>query len=201
MEQILAHGAVRRGLFGVAVQDLTPELAAALDTERRDGALVSAIEPDSAAAKAGLREGDLILKLNGAKVKGADDLRTRFGLLSVGASVELEILRDGKTRRLTGTIANPYEDFVAGERIAPSFAGALLGELDRRGGVPALPVGTIEPDSPAWHAGLREGDRILQVNGQRVVSLRDLAEILRGSGELVSLRIQRGDDLIMLARR
>ncbi len=201
MDQILAHGAVRRGLFGVAVQDLTPELAAALATERRDGALVSAIEPDSAAAKAGLREGDLILKLNGAKVKGADDLRTRFGLLSVGASVELEILRDGKTRRLTGTIADPYEDFVAGERIAPSLAGALLGELDRHGGVPALPVGTIEPDSPAWHAGLREGDRILQVNGQRVVSLRDLAEILRGSGELVSLRIQRGDDLIMLARR
>ncbi len=69
MEQLVEHGAVRRGLFGVAIQDLTPELAAALGTERHDGAVVNAVEPDSAAAAAGLREGDVILAINGAAVK------------------------------------------------------------------------------------------------------------------------------------
>jgi Do/DeqQ family serine protease len=201
MEQLVEHGAVRRGLFGVAIQDLTPELAAALGIERRDGAVVNAVEPDSAAAAAGLQEGDVILAINGAPVKGADDLRTRFGMLRVGARVELEVSRGGKTRRLEGRIADPYQSFVEGRRVAPALAGALLGELDRRGGVPALPVGTVEPGSAAWNAGLREGDRLLQVNGQRVASLRDVSRILRQTGDILTLRIQRGDDLLVLARR
>lgn len=201
MEQLVDHGTVRRGLFGVTVQDLTPELAGALGIETRDGVVVNGVEPGSAAATAGLREGDVILTMNGAAVKGAADLHNRFGLLRVGARVELEILRGGKLRRVTGAIADPYRDFLEGRRVSPSVAGALLGELDRRGGVPALPVGTVEPGSAAWTAGLREGDRILQVNGQRVASLRDMARVLRQSGVLVSLRIQRGDELLILSRR
>ncbi|EGV20082.1 protease Do [Thiocapsa marina 5811] len=201
MAQLVEHGSVRRGLFGVAIQDLTPELAAVLGIAGRDGAVVNAVEPDSAAAAAGLREGDVILALNGASVRGADDLRNRFGLLRVGARVELEISREGKTRRIKGTIADPYEAFVEGRRLAPGLRGALLGELDRRSGIPALPVGTVEPGSPAWNAGLREGDRLLQVNGQRVASLRDVAEVLHQTGDILSLRVQRGDDLVVLARR
>lgn len=201
MAQILDHGAVRRGLFGVAVQDMTLELAAALGTSGQEGALVSDVRPGSAAATAGLLEGDLILKINGALVKGAEDLRNRFGMLRVGASVELEVLREGEVQTLVGHIADPYAAFVAGEQIATSFSGALIGELDRQGGVPALPVGTVEPGSPAWQAGLREGDRLLQVNGQRVASLQDLRTVMRQSRSLLSLRIQRGDDLLLLTRR
>ncbi len=96
MEQLVEHGAVRRGLFGVAIQDLTPELAAALGIARHDGAVVNAVEPDSAAAAAGLQEGDVILAINGAAVKGADDLRNRFGLLRVGARVEARDLARGQ---------------------------------------------------------------------------------------------------------
>ncbi len=201
MDQIVDHGAVRRGLFGVTIQDLTPDLAAALGIKRRDGAVVNGVEPDSAAASAGLREGDVILTINGGAVKGAEDVRNRFGLLRVGTPVELEIMRGGKTRRITGTIADPYKSFVEGRRVGASLEGALLGELDRRGGIPALPVGTVEPGSAAWNACLREGDRIVQVNGQRVVSLRDVAQVLQQSRGLVSVRIQRGGDLLILSRR
>jgi S1-C subfamily serine protease len=201
MMQLVEYGAVRRGLFGVTMQDLTPELAAALGIDLRDGAVINGVEPESAAAAAGVREGDVILAINGAKVKGADDLRNRFGLLRVGDRVELDVLRGGKTRRVTGMIGDPYRAFVQGARISDSLAGALLGELDRRGGVPALPVGTVEPGSAAWLAGLREGDRIVQVNGYRVSSLRDVERVLQQSGDLMSVRIQRGDDLLILARR
>ena len=201
MMQLVEYGAVRRGLFGVTMQDLTPELAAALGIDLRDGAVINGVEPESAAAAAGVREGDVILAINGAKVKGADDLRNRFGLLRVGDRVELDVLRGGKTRRVTGMIGDPYRAFVEGARISDTLAGALLGELDRRDGVPALPVGTVEPGSAAWLAGLREGDRIVQVNGYRVSSLRDVERVLQQSGDLMSVRIQRGDDLLILARR
>ncbi|MBK1646647.1 serine endoprotease DegQ [Thiocapsa imhoffii] len=201
MEQLIDHGAVQRGLFGVAMQDLTPELAAALGVEYGRGAVINHVVPDSAAAAAGVREGDLILRINGATVNSAADLRHRLALLRVGTRVDLEILRGGQRLRLVATLWDPYHAFVDGQGIAPSLAGSLIGELDRQGGVPALPVGTVQPNSNAWNAGLREGDRILQVNGQRVVSLHDLSRTIQQSGALISLRIQRGDDLVVLARR
>ena len=198
MDQILDHGAVRRGQFGVAVQDLTPDLANAMGVERR-GVLISAIEPDSAAAAAGLREGDLILRLDGRPVTSAADVRNQFGLLRVGARVQLDILRDGKPRTLTGEIADPYRDFTRGDKLAATLAGALLGEAPGR---PAgVAVGTVTVDSPAWQSGLREGDLIRQANGIPIVGVRDLTKVLRQSGGVRSLHVQRGDQLILLARR
>ncbi len=201
MEQITEFGTVRRGLFGMSVQDLTDELVRALGIESRDGALVSVVDQDSAAADAGLREGDVILALNGKPVRGSSDLRNQFGLLRVGEQVKLDISRNGRSRQLRGEIADPYRAFAPGKRISSSLTGALLGTLNRGDAIPAVPVGTVEPDSPAWHAGLREGDRIIQVNGQRIGGLRDIASVLRKSKGLSSLRIQRGDDLILLTRR
>lgn len=201
MEQIAEFGTVRRGLFGLSVQDLTNELARALGIAGRDGALVTTVDPGSAAAEAGVREGDVILALNGKPVRGSSDLRNQFGLLRVGEQVKLDISRNGRLRQLRGEIADPYRAFIPGKRISPSLAGALLGALDSHEAVPAVPVGTVEPNSAAWLAGLREGDRIIQVNSQRIGSLRDIATVLRNSNGLSSLRIQRGDDLILLARR
>jgi Do/DeqQ family serine protease len=199
MEQILRHGKLRRGQFGFSVQDLTPELAAALGVEGQNGAVITAVEPNSAAAEAGLREGDLVLRLDGRPVGGAADIRTRFGLLPVGAKVTLDVLRSGRPLTLKGEIADPYRGFVPGERLAAGLQGALLGEgtEDNQG----LRVGTVTAESPAWEAGLREGDRVLSVNGEPVRGLKDLARGLRKGGGLYSLHIQRGDRLVVLSRR
>ena len=199
MDQILDHGAVRRGDFGVAVQDLTPDLSRALGVDVRRGALVSAVASDSAGAAAGLREGDLILSVDGRPVTGAADIRTRFGLLRVGARVKLEVLRNGKPLTLTGEIADPYAGFVAGDKVAATLAGALLG--DPRGGRGAVAVGPVTQDSPASQSGLREGDLIREANGVPVGGVRDLTRVLRQSGGVRSLQIQRGDQVILLARR
>ncbi|MTW20592.1 DegQ family serine endoprotease [Allochromatium palmeri] len=201
LEQLVEFGAVRRGLFGVAVQDLTDELAGALGMNHRDGALITTVNKGSAADEAGLRAGDVILKLNDKPVRGSSDLRNQFGLLRVGESVRLDILRDGKPRRLTGRVDDPYRHYIPGERLSPALAGALFGELDTASGVPAIPVGTVDPESPAWLAGLREGDRLIQINGQHLGDPRDIVKVLRASKGLYSLRIQRGDDLLLLSRR
>ncbi len=196
MNQIMDHGAVRRGEFGVAVQDLTPDLVAVLKLDSREGALVSAVDPDSAAAAAGLREGDVILRLDSRPVTNGADVRNRFGLLRVGARVELAILRDGRAMMLKGEIADPYRGFVPADKFAPSLAGALLGDPRGRGG--AVVVGPVTKDSMAWQSGLREGDLIREVNGVRVGTVHDLALVLRQSRGLFRLQIQRGERLILL---
>jgi serine protease DegQ len=199
MDQILDHGAVRRGQFGVAAQDLTPDLAAGLGAEAHRGALVSAVEPDSPAATAGLREGDVILRLNDHPVTSAADVRNRFGLLRVGARVQLEVLRNGKPLTLKGEIGDPYKAFIPGEKLTEDLAGALIGDMPGQRG--AVAVGPVAQDTSAWQSGLREGDLIRQANGVPVSGLRDLTKIMRQSGGLLTLQIQRGDRLILLARR
>ena len=93
--QIVEYGEVKRGRLGVIVQDLTPDLAGALDIDANSGALISQVLPDSAAADAGLREGDVVTAVNGRSIDSAGDLRNEIGLSRVGEKVELEYLRDG----------------------------------------------------------------------------------------------------------
>jgi Do/DeqQ family serine protease len=204
MEQLLEHGTVRRGLFGVAVQDLTDELAGALGAETSRGAVVSAVEPGSAAELAGLAPGDVIVGVDGKGVRGAADLRNRIGLLRVGTEVELAVIRDGERLTIRAALADPYADYVDGARFHPILAGALLGEAGvetRRGRLPTVAVGAVTPGSAAWESGLREGDLVLRVNRERVRDLRALSYVIAESGDIYSLRIQRGDELLALSRR
>ncbi|MEA3278079.1 MAG: DegQ family serine endoprotease [Pseudomonadota bacterium] len=204
VEQIMEHGEVRRGLFGLSAQNLTPELALALKVDARQGAVISSIEPGSAAAEAGLKPGDVITQVNGRAVKRAADLRNRIGLMRVGTEVELDLIRDGEPRILRGKVADPYEGFVDGAGISASLAGALLGDLAKdsaRGRLLAVAVGPVRKDSPAWTAGLRDGDLLLEVNRERVRNLQELRSVMRGSRGLFSVRIQRGSRLIVLSRR
>jgi Do/DeqQ family serine protease len=95
MEQIIEYGEVRRGRLGVAIQDLTADLAQALNSRRRDGAVVNSVEPHSPAARAGLAKGDIITAVNGTPVKSAAQLRNAIGLSRVGQEVELAYERKG----------------------------------------------------------------------------------------------------------
>jgi serine protease Do/serine protease DegQ len=104
MEQLATYGTVSRGQLGVVVQDLTPELAEAFGLDISRGAVISEVVPDSSAHKAGLERGDVIIAVNGAPIRSAAHLRNRIGLLRLGESVELEVIRKGKNRTLTAKI-------------------------------------------------------------------------------------------------
>lgn len=203
-DQLLEYGEMRRGLLGVAVQGLTPELAQALGTGNADGAVVSRVDSGSAAAAAGLRPGDLIVTVNGRHVTDAGALKAHIGLLRVGTPLELELIRDGVRIRLKSMVADPYAGYIKGRHLTPLLQGAKLGDWikDNGGNRPsAVAVGTVDKGSPAWLAGLREGDLLLEVNQERVRNLETLGRALRRTRALVSLKIRRGDRIILLSRR
>lgn len=101
MAQLLRFGEVRRGLIGVSVQDVTPEIAEAMGLKVGAGALVTQVQAGSPAADAGMRSGDLIVEIDGHAIENASDLRNQVGLVPVGQDVKMVLLRDGKRMNLT----------------------------------------------------------------------------------------------------
>jgi serine protease Do len=101
MAQIIQHGSVRRGRIGVAIQDLTPEIAQDLGTSARQGAVVARVEAGSPAARAGLRAGDVIVAVDGAPITGGTPLHNRIGMAPIGAAVQLTVDRRGSERTIT----------------------------------------------------------------------------------------------------
>lgn len=99
-----------RGQLGVHVQDLTPELADALNVKRAEGAVIAQVVPGSAAERAGLEVGDVIVAVGGDEVRNGAELRNKIGLLRVGAKVTLEILRKGKRRSVELVIRKAAEN-------------------------------------------------------------------------------------------
>jgi Do/DeqQ family serine protease len=206
MDQLVKFGTVRRGLLGVSMYTLTPDLAQSLGLKDVQGALVSQVTRASAAELAGIRPGDVITAINGKTVRSNGDLRNAIGLLRVGETVELAIVRDGKPRTLSATIpdstnnsgtagTNPPASPVA---IHPQLAGAEL--LDAADGAGVL-VRAIDPRSAAGQAQLlRTGDRIEGANRQRVGSVKELRDIARRGGPLV-LTVRRGNAIVLVPLR
>lgn len=105
MDQILAHGEVRRGWLGVRIGDLTPELAQSLNLEATSGAIVGSVEPSSPAARAGIQESDVIVAVDGQPIANAGQLRNLIGFAAIGNTVKLTVIRNGSS----DTISVPIE--------------------------------------------------------------------------------------------
>ena len=194
MAQIIEYGEVQRGVLGVRVQDLTPEMAEAFDIERPSGALVAQVTPNSPAAEAGLEAGDVIIEVNGTPVSDANAMANAIGLLRIGDTVNLVYVRDGETRTTSATVADPASGQVSAEAMHPGLAGAVFSELDERsplfGEVRGVLVAEVAPGSRAAEY-LRAGDVITSVNREDVDSLAAFRERVAGSEQLL-LNVRRG---------
>ena len=194
MDQIIEYGEVQRGVLGVRVQDLTPEMAEAFDIERPNGALVAQVTPNSPAAEAGLEAGDVIVEVNGTPVSDANAMANAIGLLRIGDEVNLVYVRDGSKRTTTATVADPATGQVSADSMHPGLAGATFSEVDERsplfGEVRGVLVAEVQPGSPASEY-LRPGDVITSVNRQDVGSMAEFRERVEGADQLL-LNVRRG---------
>jgi len=169
MQQLVAYGKVERGRLGAQAQDLTPELAQAFGIKYRRGAVVTQIEADSAADRAGLRVGDIITEINDKPVRDAATLRNTIGLLRLGQEVKLSVLREGKTQTLVAKVEEPTWTAQGGERVHAQLTGAVLANLEEqsRGRAQGVLLAEVEPGSPAWRNGLRKGDIIVSARHEQ----------------------------------
>src|SRR6202453_1173426 len=109
MDQLIKYGQVKRGVLGVTILDVTPDIAKEFGLADASGALVTGVSQGSSAERAGVKTGDIIVSINGVPVKNAHELRNSIGMLQIGDQVEIDLLRDGKPRKVTALVAERSE--------------------------------------------------------------------------------------------
>jgi len=211
MDQLISGGTVRRAKLGVRIQPITPDMASAMGLASTRGALVSTVDEGSPAAKAGLKQGDIITQYNGKAVADNNQLRNAVASTTPGTSVPLQILRNGKSETLQATVgelaarkeASGAPSTEQGRGKYGMSVQPLTPDVAESVGVPrgtqGLIVSDVDPSGIAAESGLREGDVIEKVNGTAVKTGEDLRSSLdRRDGKPSLLLVHRQDATIFL---
>ncbi len=202
MEILIDKGYVVRGYLGVTPQAIDEDMTQALGLESSQGALIASVEPGTPADKAGLKEQDVVLEVDGRKIIDDNDFRLRIAERNPGDKVRLKILRDGKIREIVATLAErpddrPPKQLAAKETEKLGIKVAnLTRERARQYGFEneeGVVVIEVNQGSMAYRKGVREGDLITSVNRQPVTSIREYEEIMDQvkPGDVVVLRLKK----------
>ena len=211
MERLVTDGRVRRGYLGVGLQPLDPELAKQFKAPSTAGALVSSVQPDTPAARAGLREGDIITSLNGKPVADNRTFRLSVSQLSPGTKVSLKLLRGGQEKSFAIVLDELPVAVAAApraEREETPAATTLLDDVElvslergarRRLEIPNSVKGAlvrkVAPGSLPEEAGLKAGDVVVEVNRQPVATPQEVVSAAReAKGDRLLLRVYSSDN-------
>jgi Do/DeqQ family serine protease len=199
MDQLITYGEVKRGVLGVQLYDLTPDIAKQYGLSDTSGVLVAGVAQGSAAERAGIQTGDIITTLNGTNMKNRAELRNAIGILHLGDKVEVGLLRDGKPRTITALIAEPggETESATAATINRGLEGTELSDAADGGGVL---VKSVEEGSGASQAGLRANDVIVGVGRTQVANIKSFREAAKGANVLV-LKVRRGGDTLLIPIR
>ena len=206
MYQLIQYGKVRRGGIGARFQDLSPELAEAFNLSSQQatyqGALIASILPGSAAEKAGLKTGDIVIRAAGRPVTNASDIQNRIGLSSIGERLPLSLIRNGKRLDKSVEITAIPVPEARGELVSEYLAGAHLIDLipsDQEEAV-GIRIKAIQDGSTASQLGFQAEDIIYAVNRTRIHSIDELRKYLT-KRPIQAFKIRRGyEDFIIYMR-
>ena len=195
MDQILTHGKVVRGYLGIHIQEVTPELARAFGLKQGGGVLVGDVAPNTPAANAGLKKGDVILQLNGETVDAPNQLQVQIAQFAPGTNVKLQIWRNGGTQDVSLKLAelDEHDD----KQVSAEATGATLLEgiqvqdltsdiaqqLSLPAGTRGVVVSSVDPSSPAAASGLSQGDVIQEVNHKSITNTSDYQQAMAGANK------------------
>jgi len=211
--QLKEHGSVARGWLGVQMQPITPALAKAMGRSDHDGVIVDKVEPDSPAASADLRQGDLVIALDGKPIKGSRDLAITVAGLQKGTTAKLTVWRDGQERTVEVKIGAQPSDQVAsadeensdgpvGLSLAP-LSNDLRSEFGIEGKAKGVVVENVAADSHAAESGLQPGDVIIKIGNEAVTTPSEVASRIHdaqhGNKDALPLLVLRNGSTYYLA--
>lgn len=188
--QIIEFGEVKRGMLGIKGGELNADLAKEFNISTQQGAFVSEVLPDSAAAKAGFKAGDVITEINGQKIRSFSELRAKVATSGVGKEIELTYLRDGKEAKAKVTLQSDSEAKVTASNLIPALKGADFNNYNAKG-IKGVEISNVEKGSIAEMRSLKKGDIIIGVNRHSVENIADLRKILETKPSVVALNIVR----------
>jgi len=194
VDQLIQYGTVKRGLIGVEIGDMNPEMAKNLKLNVSEGALVRRVTKSSPAEQAGIKAGDVITALNGKPLHSSSDLKNRLGLMPVGTTVELAVNHDGNTSTVKVTIGKTPKEATSRIADREELSGASFEDVEPGGKMRGVRVTDVERGSNAWALGLRPRDIIVAVNREPVADLGALNDALKASNHSTVLALRRGDE-------
>jgi len=193
--QMVEYGQVKRGELGILGTELNSELAKAMKVDAQRGAFVSQVMPNSSAAKAGIKAGDVITTLNGKPISSFAALRAEVGSMPIGSKVTLGLLREGKPVNVSLELQQSRQNPVDSSTLFSGIEGA---EMSNKGEDKGVVVNNVKANSPAARIGLKKGDVIMGANQQPVKNIAELRKIIDSKPTVLALNIQRGDSSIYL---
>jgi serine protease Do len=211
MDQIVDHGHVVRGFLGATIQDVTPTMAKALGLDGAGGVLIGDVTPKGPAAQAGMKAGDVVIKLNGQPVADSAALRLQISETDPGTTVPLTVRRGTSTLDLNVKLGelpadhdktadgNTENDSLQGLQVEP-LSPAARQQLHLGDEAQGVVVAQVDPNSAAADAGIREGDVVTEVNHQPVTTVSEFEQSMRSSGnKAILLRVERNGTGLYLA--
>ena len=210
-DQIKEHGRPIRGWLGVQIQTVTTDLADALELDNPKGALVAEVMPESPAAKAGLKSGDVILSFDGVSVEKMNDLPKQVAETAIGKSVKVLVRRGEKNKTLNVTIEELEEEASEEDVSEKEEADDLLGmklkplnsklreQLSLEDGQKGIAVIEVERTSLAAQSGIRRGDVLVKVANQNVNAVADVTKAIKNADATALVLVRRGGNNLFLA--